>query len=65
VNTLKTEVSSDGKSKIDMVAVYRSLLRVVAQLTDQGYTEDSLRQATVLEHDDLPNPASEATTRQG
>lgn len=65
MNTLKSEVSSDGKSKIDMVAVYRSLLRVVAQLEEQGYTEDSLRQAAVPKHDDLPNPASDESTRQG
>jgi hypothetical protein len=43
VNTLKSEVSSDSESKIDMVAVYRSLLRVVAQLKERAYTEDSLR----------------------
>jgi hypothetical protein len=65
VNTPKSEVSSDGKSRIDMVTVYRLLLRMVAQLQEQGYTVDGLRQAAVLEHDGLPDPASDATTRQG
>ncbi len=48
---------------IDMVAIYRTVLRALVHLEEKDYTED--RQADVLIHDDLPDPASANDTPQG
>ena len=66
------------KSKLDnetqyidgeKVEVYRSLLKIVAQLHENQYTEvnstQNRRQVAVVEHNDLSNPASDRDTSQG
>ena len=54
---------------IDLVAASGIILRVVADWQQSEYTEDSStengRQAEVVVHDDLSNPASEISTTQG
>ena len=52
---------------INLVSVYRSLLRIVARLDESEYTEDNslLRQTEVVEHSNLADPASDVTTSQG
>ena len=54
---------------IDLVAASGIMLRVVADWQQSEYTEDSStengRQAEVLEHPDLSNPASDVSTTQG
>ena len=50
---------------IDLLTAYRTVLRVLAHLESQEYTSDCERQADVVVHDDLPDPASENGTRQG
>jgi hypothetical protein len=53
---------------IDMDSVCRTLARVLATLEETQYTKDSNdhkeRQAEVLTHRDLPDQASEVTTRR-
>jgi hypothetical protein len=55
---------SDG---INLLSVYRSLLRIVARLDESEYTEGNslLRQTEVYHHSDLADPASEGSTSQG
>ncbi len=48
---------------IDIVAIYRTVLRALVHLEQKDYTED--RQADVLIHDDLPDPASAEDSSQG
>ncbi len=48
---------------VDMVAIYRTVLRALVYLEGKDYTEH--RQADVRKHDDLPNPASAKDTPQG
>jgi hypothetical protein len=57
-------VETDG---INLVSVYRSLLRIVARLGENEYTEGNslLRQTEVVEHSNLADPASEGSTPQG
>lgn len=50
---------------IDFVTAYRTVLRVLAHLESHEYTSDCERQADVVEHTDLPDPASDVRTRQG
>lgn len=50
---------------IDLLTAYRTVLRVLAQLESEEYTSACERQADVVVHDDLPDPASEQHTRQG
>jgi hypothetical protein len=52
-------------SGINLLSVYRSMLRIVARLGENEYTEDVLRQTTEVELDDLADPASERSTSQG
>ena len=49
---------------IDLVAAYRTVLRSLARLESEEYTSGNEQQAAVLEHTDLPDPASESSTRQ-
>ena len=54
----------------NLVDVSRTLLRIVARLPKNEYIEDKSnghrrRQVEVLDHNDLPNPASESDTSQG
>ncbi len=50
---------------IDMVSIYRSVLRVVACLEESDYTGQNTRQDDVRQHDDLPDPASRGDRSQG
>ncbi len=52
---------------INLLSVYRSLLRIVARLGESEYTEGNslLRQTEVVEHSNLADPASEGSTPQG
>jgi hypothetical protein len=51
--------------QIDLVAIYRTVLRVVAHLEESDYNGEKLRQVEVLAHDDLPDPASRLHNSQG
>lgn len=52
---------------INLLSIYRSMLRIVAQLDESEYTEDNslLRQTTELQLDDPADPASDVSTVQG
>jgi hypothetical protein len=52
---------------INLLSVYRSMLRIVARLGESEYTESNslLRQTEVVEHSNLADPASDGTTLQG
>jgi len=52
---------------INLLSLYRSMLRIVARLDESEYTEDNslLRQTEVVEHSNLANPASVDGTVQG
>ncbi|MCI0711072.1 MAG: hypothetical protein L0154_13025 [Chloroflexi bacterium] len=54
-------------SGINLLSLYRSMLRIVARLDESEYTEDNslLRQTEVVEHSNLANPASDEVTLQG
>ena len=54
----------------NLLDVSRTLLRIVAQLAKNEYSENKSdehirRQADELELDDLPDPASDSSTSQG
>jgi len=53
------------ENAIDLVAVYRQLIRIVARLESTPYTDENKRQTDEVELDDLANPASESDTSQG
>lgn len=53
------------QSGIDLKSVYRSLLKIVARLEENQYTEDMLRQTAEDQLDDLADPASAGHTSQG
>jgi hypothetical protein len=52
---------------MNLESVYRSLLRIVARLDENEYTESNslLRQTTEVVLDDLADPASASDTSQG
>ena len=50
---------------IDLVAAYRTVLRSHARLESGEYTSGNDQQADVYHHTDLPDPASDVSTRQG
>ncbi len=52
---------------INLLSVYRSMLRIVARLDENEYTESNslLRQTEVVQHSDLADPASDEVTLQG
>jgi len=49
----------------DLMTAYQTILRTLARLESEEYTSDNERQTDVVEHADLPDPASEYRTRQG
>lgn len=53
------------EERIDLVAVCRQILRIVARLETPSYTDDSERQTVERQPDDLADPASADTTAQG
>ena len=52
---------------INLLSLYRSMLRIVARLDESEYTESNslLRQTTEVVLDDLADPASAVDTSQG
>jgi hypothetical protein len=52
---------------INLLSLYRSMLRIVARLDESEYTESNslLRQTEVFHHPDLADPASDEVTLQG
>jgi hypothetical protein len=70
---LKPERLSDEQPNIaenggiNLLSLYRSMLRIVARLPKNEYTEDNslLRQTEVYHHSDLADPASAGDTSQG
>jgi hypothetical protein len=57
-------------NNMNLVDVSRTLLRIVAHLSETQYTEAtstelSEQQAEVVVHNDLPDPASERNSSQG
>ena len=52
---------------INLLSLYRSMLRIVARLDESEYTEGNslLRQTEVYHHPDLADPASDVSTSQG
>jgi hypothetical protein len=52
---------------IDLLSVYRSMLRIIARLGESEYTGRKLflHQTIERELDDLADPASEGSTSQG
>jgi len=66
-DNLREKQLNNGTNLVD---VSRTLLRIVAHLSETQYseitsTELSEQQAEVVEHNDLPNPASGRNTSQG
>ena len=60
---VEEEVNETKSSGVDMVAISRILLRILAHLEEVEYTESHIeRQAEVLAHDDPPDPASDHDT---
>jgi hypothetical protein len=57
----------NNEQGMNLENVYRSLLRIVARLDENEYTESNslLRQTEVVEHSNLADPASDVTTSQG
>jgi hypothetical protein len=57
----------NSEQGMNLVSVYRSLLRIVARLDENEYTEGNslLRQTTEVVLDDLADPASDSDTSQG
>ena len=54
-----------NENGIDLVAVYRQLIRIVARLESTPYTDENKRQTNEVELDDLANPASDEDKSQG
>ena len=67
--TNKPAAEKQQDEGIDLVAASRIILRVIADWQQSEYTEHSSiengRQAEVVEHNDLSNPASGESTTQG
>lgn len=64
---LSDEQPHTENDSINLLSVYRSMLRIVARLGESEYTESNslLRQTEVVEHSNLADPASEKSTVQG
>jgi hypothetical protein len=63
---LSGDVLSSEKDGINLLGVYRSLLRIVARLEESQYTESNsfMGQTEVVEDSDLANPARGLNTTQ-
>ena len=59
------DASSENEG-INLLGVYRSMLRIVARLDESQYTESNsfMRQTEVVEDSDLANPARGYNTAQ-
>lgn len=65
LETEQIQAQAQPEPQIDLVSLYRIVLRVLARLEENDYTEENLRQVEVLAHDDLPDPASRVGNSQG
>jgi hypothetical protein len=61
----RTHTQEQPEYQIDLVSIYRTVLRVVAHLEQSDYTGQNSRQAEVRQHPDLPDPASRTDNSQG
>ena len=63
---LSSDTLSSEKDGINLLGVYRSLLRIVARLEESQYTESNsfMGQTEVVEDSDLANPARDHNTTQ-
>lgn len=61
----RTQSQEQPERQIDLVSIYRTVLRVVAHLDGSDYNGEELRQAEVSHHSDLPDPASRVDNSQG
>ena len=50
---------------VDLKAVCRSLLQIIARFEEKSYTGENIRQTVEVVLDDQANPASETSTTQG
>jgi hypothetical protein len=62
VKTREQNEQLNTQSGVDLKSVCRSLLKIVARLEENQYTEDKLCQTAERELDDLANPASAGHT---
>lgn len=65
VKTQEQSEKLNTQSGIDLKSVCRSLLKIVARLEGNEYTEGMLRQTAEDKLDDLANPAGAGNTSQG
>jgi len=65
VKTQEQNEQLNTQSGVDLKSVCRSLLKIVARLEGNEYTEGMLRQTAEDELDDLANPAGAGNTSQG
>ena len=65
IETQKQDKQLNIQSGVDLKVLCRSLLKIVARLEENQYTEDMLCQTNERELDDLADPASERSTTQG
>ena len=65
VKTQEQNEQLNTQSGVDLKSVCRSLLKIVARLEENQYTEGMLRQTVEQELDDLANPAGAGNTSQG
>lgn len=54
-----------NEERINLVNVCRQIMRIVARLETQSYTDDIERQTDEWGLDDLADPASDTNTTQG
>lgn len=63
---LSGNLTSSDNEGINLLGVYRSMLRIVARLEESQYTESNsfMGQTEVVEDSDLANPARDSRTTQ-
>ena len=59
------DTPSASEERINLVDVCRQIMRIVARLETQSYTDHIERQTAERQPDDLADPASDVTTSQG
>lgn len=65
LETERIQSQEQPERQLDLVSIYRTVLRVVAHLEESDYNGEKLRQAEVSHHSDLPDPASRRHNSQG
>jgi hypothetical protein len=64
VETREQDDQLNNQPGVNLKTVYRSLLKIVAQIGETAYTDSMLRQTDEVELDDLADPASGDDTRR-